>query len=44
MLLDGINHFRDPDGLEGEGCFGNPDARSGALNPPGTFSRHNDAP
>jgi hypothetical protein len=44
MLLDGINHFRDPDGLEGEVYFGNPDAQPGALDPPGTFSRRNHAP
>jgi catechol 2,3-dioxygenase-like lactoylglutathione lyase family enzyme len=31
--------FRDPDGLEGEVCVGNPDAQPGALNPPGTPSR-----
>jgi catechol 2,3-dioxygenase-like lactoylglutathione lyase family enzyme len=28
--------FRDPDGLEGEVCVANPDARAGILNPPGT--------
>ena len=28
--------FRDPDGLEGEVCVANPDARPGVLNPPGT--------
>jgi catechol 2,3-dioxygenase-like lactoylglutathione lyase family enzyme len=28
--------FRDPDGLEGEVCVANPDAESGAVNPPGT--------
>lgn len=28
--------FTDPDGLEGEVCVPNPDARSGAGNPPGT--------
>jgi catechol 2,3-dioxygenase-like lactoylglutathione lyase family enzyme len=28
--------FRDPDGLEGEVCVGNPDAVAGVLNPPGT--------
>jgi catechol 2,3-dioxygenase-like lactoylglutathione lyase family enzyme len=28
--------FRDPDGLEGEVCVANPDARPGILNPPGT--------
>jgi catechol 2,3-dioxygenase-like lactoylglutathione lyase family enzyme len=28
--------FRDPDGLEGEVCVANPDARPGAQNPPGT--------
>lgn len=28
--------FRDPDGLEGEVCVGNPDAVPGVLNPPGT--------
>lgn len=28
--------FRDPDGLEGEVCVGNPDARPGVFNPPGT--------
>jgi catechol 2,3-dioxygenase-like lactoylglutathione lyase family enzyme len=28
--------FRDPDGLEGEVCVTNPDARPGVLNPPGT--------
>jgi catechol 2,3-dioxygenase-like lactoylglutathione lyase family enzyme len=28
--------FRDPDGLEGEVCVANPDARPGVQNPPGT--------
>ena len=28
--------FRDPDGLEGEVCVANPDARPGVANPPGT--------
>ena len=28
--------FRDPDGLEGEVCVANPDARPGTFNPPGT--------
>lgn len=28
--------FRDPDGLEGEVCVPNPDARPGEFNPPGT--------
>ena len=28
--------FRDPDGLEGEVCVTNPDARPGVTNPPGT--------
>jgi len=28
--------FRDPDGLEGEICVANPDARPGVFNPPGT--------
>lgn len=28
--------FRDPDGLEGEVCVQNPDARPGVHNPPGT--------
>ena len=28
--------FRDPDGLEGEVCVPNPDARPGVYNPPGT--------
>ncbi len=28
--------FRDPDGLEGEVCVGNPDAVPGVTNPPGT--------
>ena len=28
--------FRDPDGLEGEVCVGNPDAVPGVSNPPGT--------
>jgi catechol 2,3-dioxygenase-like lactoylglutathione lyase family enzyme len=28
--------FRDPDGLEGEVCVANPDARPGVTNPPGT--------
>lgn len=28
--------FRDPDGLEGEVCVANPDARPGVHNPPGT--------
>jgi len=31
--------FRDPDGLEGEVCVGNPDAQPGVLNPPGTPAR-----
>ena len=31
--------YRDPDGLESEVCVGNPDARPGALNPPGTPSQ-----
>jgi catechol 2,3-dioxygenase-like lactoylglutathione lyase family enzyme len=31
--------FRDPDGLEGEVCVQNPDARRGVHNPPGTPSR-----
>ena len=31
--------FRDPDGLEGEVCVGNPDAVDGVNNPPGTPSR-----
>jgi catechol 2,3-dioxygenase-like lactoylglutathione lyase family enzyme len=30
--------FRDPDGLEGEVCVTNPDARPGVVNPPGTPS------
>jgi catechol 2,3-dioxygenase-like lactoylglutathione lyase family enzyme len=30
--------FRDPDGLEGEVCVSNPDARPGVLNPPDTPS------
>ena len=30
--------YRDPDGLESEVCVGNPDARPGVLNPPGTPS------
>ncbi len=28
--------FRDPDGLEGEVCVANPDAKAGVVNPPGT--------
>ncbi len=28
--------FRDPDGLEGEVCVINPDAKPGVVNPPGT--------
>jgi catechol 2,3-dioxygenase-like lactoylglutathione lyase family enzyme len=28
--------FTDPDGLEGEVCVANPDARPGVMNPPGT--------
>jgi catechol 2,3-dioxygenase-like lactoylglutathione lyase family enzyme len=28
--------FRDPDGLEGEVCVANPDAKPGVTNPPGT--------
>ena len=28
--------FRDPDGLEGEVCVDNPDAKPGVFNPPGT--------
>jgi catechol 2,3-dioxygenase-like lactoylglutathione lyase family enzyme len=28
--------FRDPDGLEGEVCVPNPDAKPGVMNPPGT--------
>jgi catechol 2,3-dioxygenase-like lactoylglutathione lyase family enzyme len=28
--------FRDPDGLEGEVCVPNPDAKPGVSNPPGT--------
>ena len=28
--------FVDPDGLEGEVCVANPDAKPGVLNPPGT--------
>ena len=28
--------FTDPDGLEGEVCVANPDARPGVVNPPGT--------
>jgi catechol 2,3-dioxygenase-like lactoylglutathione lyase family enzyme len=28
--------FRDPDGLEGEVCVANPNAKSGVVNPPGT--------
>ncbi len=31
--------FVDPDGLEGEVCVPNPDARPGLVNPPGTPSR-----
>jgi catechol 2,3-dioxygenase-like lactoylglutathione lyase family enzyme len=30
--------FRDPDGLEGEVCVANPDAKPGVVNPPGTPS------
>jgi hypothetical protein len=28
--------WRDPDGLEGEVCVDNPDAKPGVMNPPGT--------
>jgi len=28
--------FRDPDGLEGEVCVANPDAKPGVVNPPGS--------
>jgi catechol 2,3-dioxygenase-like lactoylglutathione lyase family enzyme len=28
--------FRDPDGLDGEVCVPNPDAKPGVMNPPGT--------
>jgi hypothetical protein len=28
--------FTDPDGLEGEVCVPNPDAKPGVFNPPGT--------
>jgi catechol 2,3-dioxygenase-like lactoylglutathione lyase family enzyme len=35
--------FRDPDGLEGEVCVANPDAREGVFNPPGTPARGYDA-
>jgi catechol 2,3-dioxygenase-like lactoylglutathione lyase family enzyme len=28
--------FTDPDGLEGEVCVANPDAKPGVMNPPGT--------
>jgi catechol 2,3-dioxygenase-like lactoylglutathione lyase family enzyme len=28
--------FRDPDGLEGEVCVANPNAKPGVVNPPGT--------
>lgn len=28
--------FKDPDGLEGEVCVPNPDAKPGVMNPPGT--------
>ena len=28
--------FRDPDGLEGEVCVANPEAKPGVVNPPGT--------
>lgn len=31
--------FTDPDGLEGEVCVPNPDARPGVLHPPGTPAR-----
>jgi catechol 2,3-dioxygenase-like lactoylglutathione lyase family enzyme len=31
--------FTDPDGLEGEVCVANPDARPGVVNPPGTPAR-----
>ncbi len=35
--------FTDPDGLEGEVCVVNPDARPGVVNPPGTpSSRYHD--
>ena len=30
--------FRDPDGLEGEVCVPNPDAKPGFRNPPGTLA------
>lgn len=40
--------FRDPDGLEGEVCVANPDARPGVSNPPGTpaarYVKRADAP
>ena len=36
--------FRDPDGLEGEVCVENPDARPGVFNPPGTPAAGYDQP
>lgn len=36
--------FRDPDGLEGEVCVANPDARPGVHNPPGTPAPGYDVP
>ncbi len=36
--------FRDPDGLEGEVCVPNPDARPGVYNPPGTPAAGYDPP
>jgi catechol 2,3-dioxygenase-like lactoylglutathione lyase family enzyme len=35
--------FRDPDGLEGEVCVTNPDAKPGVFNPPGTKAERYDA-
>ena len=36
--------FTDPDGLEGEVCVPNPDARPGVRHPPGTAAAQFDAP
>ncbi len=36
--------FRDPDGLEGEVCVDNPDAKPGVFNPPGTPAAAYDQP
>jgi catechol 2,3-dioxygenase-like lactoylglutathione lyase family enzyme len=36
--------FRDPDGLEGEVCIQNPEARPGVYNPPGTAAAGYEVP